>query len=247
MAASVFIWPGSFQNNGSNIIFPVGLPLDYQVAGLANVPTDGLILEDTLAATALATVQMTPRLRLSGFAWNSVGVTSELHSWTTDALPATNAGTTTSTFRIGVSVAGGAFTFPFSLSDSGSLTLLAGGIVTFQGRSFIRSTANGLLSFNNNALSVAVEVNIGSAAPSFNNGTLTTKSNNVCGEVTLTGGNTGGILTFGAPNWSNQPFVVVSGSAATDTPNVTAISTAAFTVAGITANGKFRYLVLGGL
>ena len=105
--------------------------------------------------------------------------------------------------------------------------------------------ANALWNLYNNAADLGVQLNTGTAAPTFNNGTVTTGSNNVTGQITLTGGNTGGTVTFGAPNWSNTPFCVVSGSAATDTPHITAMSATAFTVAGITANGTFTYHCVG--
>ena len=121
----------------------------------------------------------------------------------------------------------------------------ATGNYQFLGRSVIQSQANGLTSVANAATDFGLQFNSGaSAAPTFNNGTIDAGSRNTAGKVVLTGGNTGGTVTF-STNFTNAPFCTVTGTAATDIPQITSTSTSTLVVAGITANGTFYYLCIG--
>ena len=128
---------------------------------------------------------------------------------------------------------------------NGSVTLPAGGTFGFSGRNGWSSGANGLTTTTDTAGAFGIQINTGTAAPTFNNGTVTTGSRNTAGQITLTGGNTGGVITFGSPNWTNAPFCTLTGSAATDIPQITAVTTSTLTVAGFTANGVFTYICIG--
>lgn len=55
----------------------------------------------------------------------------------------------------------------------------------------------------------------------------------------------GGVITFGAPAWTNAPFCTLTGSASTDTAHITAVATTTLTIAGMTANGVFTYICIG--
>lgn len=115
----------------------------------------------------------------------------------------------------------------------------------FTAKNKLESPANGLLNTSNNNEGFGIQFNTGTAAPTFNNGTVTAGSRNVCGEVTLTGGNTAGTVTFGLPNWTNTPFVVLSEGQGTNTAIVSAVSATAFSFTGATANGVVRWVSVG--
>ena len=215
------------------------------VAGIASTSTEGLVLENTTPATASATVQLSPRLHFKGSAYNSVSGLGETHDWIMEVIPATAAGATSANLRFLRSVNGGAYTLILTISSEGTLQVEAGNALSFPAMTRMNSAANGLTNLLVDAGNLGVQFNVGTAAATFNNGTITTGSRNMAGQVTLTGGNTGGTLTFGTPAWSNAPFCTVSGSAATDTPNITAASTTAFTIAGITPDGVFTYNCIG--
>jgi hypothetical protein len=98
------------------------VPIDIRRNGKASTPTDGLLLTNTTAALVGAQVQMGPRLRIHGAAWDSATVNTD---WAIDALPA--AGTPiTSTLRFGHSLGDAAYTYPATLTNAGNLTLLGG-------------------------------------------------------------------------------------------------------------------------
>lgn len=49
--------------------------------GIATTPTDGLVLENTTAATAGATIQLSPRIKFRGTAWNTTASLSRSYDW----------------------------------------------------------------------------------------------------------------------------------------------------------------------
>lgn len=121
----------------------------------------------------------------------------------------------------------------------------AGGFLYLLNRLYLASGASGLANVLNGTAAAGVQLNVGTAEPTFNNGTVTTGSRNVAGQVTLTGGNTAGTVTFGAPNWTNTPFVVITEGQGTNTAIVTATSVSAFSFTGATANGIVRWVAIG--
>lgn len=133
----------------------------------------------------------------------------------------------------------GAGNSPVNIYNEGSLVGASG--------SLINNNADGRYVLLNSALSIGVEVNFGTAAPTFNNGTVGANSRNTAGTMTLTGANVGGTVTFGSPAFTNTPHCIITGTQATDNPYITAISGSAFTVAGMTANGTFSYICIGGV
>lgn len=90
-------------------------------SAIAATPTDGFVLANATAATGGATVQMSPRVKWSGTAWNSVGAASETDFFTAEVLPATAAGATTATWRLGSSIAGAAVGNFLTYSSGGVL------------------------------------------------------------------------------------------------------------------------------
>lgn len=140
------------------------------VAGLALTSTDGWVLTNPTAATGGTTVQYSPRLKLVGAAWNSVGGASETDSWLIENRPATVAGTTTEQIYFASSIAGGAFADQFSFASNGLFsatsatlnTVLASSQVNIGAGAAFRSNgngtnitmpANGQINLNNNGVS----------------------------------------------------------------------------------------------
>ena len=249
--------------------------VEVQKDALAATPTTAFRLTNLTAATGGATVQASPGVEFYGAAWKSdATAASQVNQVRQYLLPVTGAASTSSILKWDFATNGGAFANALQLTSAGALTaastgqftalgvgvaevdageitatghITTGAGQTFQwsGRTIMNSPANGLWNVTDNAQAFGAQFNTGTAAPTFNNGTVTTGSRNVAGQITLTGGNVGGTITFGAPNWTNTPFCVVTGSAATDTVHITAASTTAFTVAGMTANGVFTYHCIG--
>ena len=133
-------------------------------AGIATTSTDGVVVTNTTAATSGATVQISPRMRLCGTAWNSSGAASETDCWKIEAVPATVAGTTTVSLQVARSVAGGAYGSTVTISSGGSitaglnLTAAAGGVVNWTGRANVSSPADGEITTGNNAQTVSAGV-----------------------------------------------------------------------------------------
>jgi hypothetical protein len=251
--------------------------------GLVTTSTDGVIVTNTTASTVGVPVQISPRTRWSGTAWDSDDAVSRTVSSFIEVLGVSGA-TVSSITRFGViDPVASTITYPVSWTSAGKLTITGGFQMTvgqriannvqdtfevttvgFEGvgsggagldrsegfyfagtRSRLKSSANALVNVLSNDSAFGVQINTGTAAPTANNGTITTGSRNACGEVTLTGGNTGATITFGAPAFTNTPFVVITEGQGTNTAIVSATSTTAFTFTGATANGIVRWVVLG--
>ena len=137
---------------------------------LGTTSTDGNILINSTAATGGTTVQISPRTKHCGTAWNSSSSASQVDCWIIENLPVTVAGTTTQTLRIGSSINGGAYTYPFTMASSGTLTYLdfsasssgfnigTNGVFRSSafGTAITMPTADGLINFRNNADSAGV-------------------------------------------------------------------------------------------
>ena len=90
-------------------------------AGIGTTPTTSVALENPTAATSGATVQMSPRMRWRGTAWDTSA--SETVDFFAEVLPATGA-TPTGTWRLGYSLNGGAVTYPLTVTSDGMLNAL---------------------------------------------------------------------------------------------------------------------------
>lgn len=144
------------------------------------------------------------------------------------------------------------------ISFSGNVGLGADGVVfwtntagnaTATPDSFIaRNGAAGRLVAYGSSASVGVELAIGGAVPTLTScgtGTVTAKSTNIAGEVTATGA-TSCTVNFATPVFSNQPFCIIEEETTAVAHRISAISTTAFTVTGLTSGDKFMYVCLGG-
>lgn len=134
MASSIFVWPGMFSSNGSNISFAIGQSATIEIDGIATTSTTGFTIQNTAASTVGVTVQYSPRLVLAGTAWNSVGAASEIDAWSIEVQPATAAGATSALLSFSNSIAGGAFTQRVVFGNSGSLQLATGASFLWSGR-----------------------------------------------------------------------------------------------------------------
>ena len=130
------------KNNVAITILPQGTgTLDVVRNGIASTSTATLKLTNRTAATALATVQMTPALRFEGAAWNSSASQSETDAWQIDALPATAAGATSIGLRFSRSINGAAASALVQFTSGG--TVICGGLSSTAGVTSSGST-NGL-------------------------------------------------------------------------------------------------------
>lgn len=134
--------------------------------------------------------------------------------------------------------------------SGGNLVAASAGTVSFSGRSFYGSPANGLMRLGQNSgvTGTLLEINMGTANPtvtSCGTGTVTTNSTNTAGEITPTGASAC-TVTFGLPNWTNKPFCVVTMETVAEANRISAISTTAFTLTFTTAANVFAYHCLGG-
>jgi hypothetical protein len=238
------------------------VPVAVTVNGLTTTSTDGITNQNTTAALIGTQVQISPRVRLSGTAWDTDDAVSRTVSFFTEALPVAGA-TVTGTWKLGyIDPVSAAITYPLTLTSAGGLTVSAAilggadvrggatGDIFWSSRNLMRSTANGLWSTLDNVGSFGIQLNTGTAAPtvtSCGTGSVSANSRNTFGEITATGA-TACTVTFGSPAWTNAPFCVVTGdNALVTTPYVSARSTTAFTVSGLTAGDKFSYHCGGGV
>lgn len=152
-------------------------PSTVSLANLTTTSTDGMSVVNPTAATAGSTVQMSPRFKWCGTAWNSTSTLSETDCMFAEVLPATVAGTTTQTWKLGSIINGTAATYPLTIDSNGALTVLAamtaGSFATagtlrvgatqnisFNGRGVFTSPSDGQLDFTNNAGTIGSMVKV---------------------------------------------------------------------------------------
>lgn len=97
----------------------VELVLNGIRSSLTTTSTDGLVLRNATAATSGVTVQMSPRIKLRGNAWNTSA--SKTVDFIIENLPS-SAATPTGTLKFGYSLDGAALTYPMTLTSAGLLT-----------------------------------------------------------------------------------------------------------------------------
>lgn len=125
------------------------------LTGLTTTSTDGYLLTNTSPALVGTTVQMSPRLRFRGSAWDTDDATSRTSDWIIENLPATG-NTVSSTLRFGHSLAGATYTYPMTLSNAGTITIqghfygadgavFGNGVSTSRGYFQVGTTASGNL------------------------------------------------------------------------------------------------------
>lgn len=201
------------------------------VTGLGTTSTDGFTLQNTTPATVGTPVQLSPREKWCGTAYNSVSTLSETDCFFIETLPATTAGTTTATFRVGYINNAGSITYPLTMTSPGNLALtgnVTGGtfdttILSFNSatHSRIYSPVDGQIVLMNAAQTFGSTVKT-DALPTFTgfgtSPTVTAGSTAYAGSINVgTGGTaTTGVITFNGTAFPSAPFCTYS----TQTSNV---------------------------
>lgn len=193
--------------------------------GLITNSTDGIINTNTTDSTAAVPVQISPRIRLSGTAWNTTATAaSNTINWTIENIPISGA-TPSSSLRFNFDRNGTGYSNVFSLLSGGNLGLgvlnptarlnLAAGTATantapikFTAGTNLTTAEAGALEWNGtnlfltNSSNTRQTINQGLTAtatldfPSTNNNSF----NNL--TVTVTGAVDGDVVTLGLPNAS---------------------------------------------
>lgn len=217
---------------------------------LGTTSTDGVIATNSTAATSGVTVQISPRVKWRGNAWDTSA--SQTVDFIAEVLPAT-AATPTGTWKLGFSRNGGALTYPLLVTSGGNLTalnnIISGGQIfpTLASRSAIYSTADKLLALTDSSTATGMEINNGTPTlGTCTGGTLVSGAHNFGGEVT---GNTSGscIINFGTPNFTNTPFCFINDESALIAVRISARSTSSITVTGAGSGDAFQFFCIGRL
>lgn len=255
----------------------VASAVTISLTNLITTSTDGLLVQNTTAATGAVTVQISPRIRLLGNAWDTAA--SQSVAFFTEVLPVT-AATPTGIWKLGYSLNSAAASYPLTVTSAGAMVLTGGSFSTSGGGNITATgdligtnfnvttgsvvansksrispaVTNGLIMFSQNTYASPIaEFNTGTAVPTVANcsvgttGTITTKSTNTAGEVNPGSGSTSCDVTFGAPAFTNAPFCVVTNETTEGQGIISARTTLLFTISGFTAGDKFTWVCIGGV
>lgn len=212
---------------------------------LATTSTDGDILQNTTAATSGVTVQISPRTRWRGTAWDTSA--SETVDFFAETLPAT-AATPTGLWKLGYSLNGAGATYPLTVSSIGALTTSGGGGLTTSGvvsmsgsgtSSEIRmlnstisnGQAVGQITLMNTGRTIGSNLKVDALPTVTSCGTgspaVDSQSTPLFGSVTVgTGGPTTCTITFGGTAYPHNAICVASVATST-AGNTRAIGTSA--------------------
>lgn len=196
--------------------------LTSSVNGIASVSTDGLILQNATAATGAATVQMSPRLRLRGTAWDTAA--SETTDYWMEVLPST-AATPLANWKLGYSLNGAGATYPLIVNQSGAVTALQGfiapalGYLAFTGSGDLRNTADGNWTIETASNTIGVRIKA-DALPSVSlcgggSPAVTAGSTPLAGSVTVGTTVSTCTITFGGTAFPSAPFCIANVATAT--------------------------------
>lgn len=113
--------------------FPDGIAVTgtftTSVNGIAITSTDGSVLQNATASTAIIPVQQSPRFRLRSNVWNTTSTAiNNTDDWFIESVPV-SATTPSGLLKFGSSLNGAAATFPATLTSGGSFTTKSGGSV----------------------------------------------------------------------------------------------------------------------
>lgn len=101
---------------------------------------NGLVLTDTVAATAGSTIQNAPSLEFDGAGWGTTAGTSQAVKWRLSG-QSTTSSVAGGQFNIQSSLNGAAFTTPFLVDNSGNVTA-GGNLILGTGSTFIKAGSN---------------------------------------------------------------------------------------------------------
>ncbi len=143
---------------------------------LALTSTDGLVVQNTTAATGGVTVQISPSIRLSGTAWDTAA--SQVIDFIQEVLP-TTAATPTGTWRLRWQRNGGGYNNVLTADTAGDITvarnisaqasIIAGttGLIFFNARAVFASPADSVITLSNNATTDFGRLQFGGTSSSF--------------------------------------------------------------------------------
>ena len=193
--------------------------------------TDGLRLINNTAAAAGAQ-QWSPRLRLTGNGWKTdATAASQTVEWRIEVIPVQAAANPTGVLNL-MPVINGSDATAVTINSAGSLTSAS-------------TIAASLFSFTGGIYHGAIQkISIGTPTLSAcGDAALQTGSTNSNGRVVGTT-QTGCTITFSAALGTNGADCVIQNST-TEGQGIAAASTAALTVAGLTAGDDFNYMCFG--
>jgi hypothetical protein len=149
---------------------------------LGTTSTDGILLQNTTAATSGVPVQQSPRVRFRSQVWNTTAVAAtNTNDWFIESVPVSGL-VPSGLFKIGSSLNGGGSTFPLTLSSAGRLDISGfivgastvfgnslevsntGSYVGWSGRSRFFSPANGQINFNQEDSSTGTGIDVNTDA-----------------------------------------------------------------------------------
>ena len=229
----VIVFPASAMNGAGVVTCP---------QGIATTSTDCVVIPNNTAATGGVTVQMSPRLRWRGTAWDTAA--SQTVDFFAENLPAT-AATPTGTWKLGYSLNGGAATYPMTVTSAGNLSalgtinsgsgtgsaILNGSLLGFTARLTMTSPSDGALVLENSALTIGSNFKV-DALPTVSSGFGTTPgvtagSTPLAGSVNVgTGGvATSGVINFNGTAFPSAPFCSIGLSASGTATDYTASTT----------------------
>ncbi len=102
------------------------IPFTINGPNLVAVSTDGLVIQNTTAATAGVPVQISPRSKWCGTAYNSVSTLSETDCFIAEVVPTTQAGTTQVGWKLSSSTNGGGYSAMLTVNNATGATLGSG-------------------------------------------------------------------------------------------------------------------------
>lgn len=158
----------------AKILSPTVSSITVNVNDIQTTSTDGAVVQNTTAATALVPVQFSPRLKFCGSAWKSDAVAaSQTDCWIIEDRPLNGTSTTTSNLRFSANIDGGAFSEAVSFTNGGNINAI-GNVVAgsaaglgFQSRTVLFSASDGVLRVSNNAGTDFTRLQFGGTSSSF--------------------------------------------------------------------------------
>lgn len=136
---------------------------------LATTSTDGIVAQNTTPSTSGVTVQISPRVRWRGTAWDTAA--SETVDYFAEVLPA-SAATPTGTWKLGYSLNGAAASYPFVVTSAGviantaeiqagsNMRVAGTGIIYWSSRAVMGSPADSQINLTNNAINAGIGIDV---------------------------------------------------------------------------------------
>lgn len=171
-------------NTTTGVVFLIGatsLPVSGVITetndGIAVTSTDGLILQNTTAATVGVPVQQSPRLRLRSNVWDTDDLVNKTNDFWIESVPVSQAAPS-GVLNFAVSLNGAATIYPMILTDTGSITITggismvgavasqsdmnagAGSFIYWSTKTLLSSPLNGQMNITNQAATAGVGLDV---------------------------------------------------------------------------------------